>query len=615
MPLPSPIQNLRRTYSRLSIRRQMLFAMCVPLLFAGLISVMVYQAIHIAEQTDQFAERSTEGVLLSQELLLNILNAQTGTRGFLITADEQYLRPYAVAVDDFGFAANRARQLWQESPEHLDLLDAVEADFMLYQREVSEPAIAQRRSSRQQNPASIVNQPIDELFISGDDKRMVDRMRADINRLITQERDALAAQLAVNERQRRIALLAGLTGPVAAVFIMVLLVLRQQRQVSMGLQRLSSAAVQIEQGKLDARIEEQQDSKEVTALAQAFNSMSRKLERRNRQTVLFDRFSRTLQSCRKSEEAYEVAASYLPRILGDTSGAIGLYRASRDLIEPEASWGQEEQSLKSISHFEPDHCWALRSGYPYHFTPGGDNLPCQHLPDQENHETLCIPMNSDEHPLGVLIMQARVGDSLSPSLSGLAGLLAETVAMSIANLRLRESLRNQSIRDPLTDLFNRRFMDETMRREIARVHRTGQALSLIVLDADHFKRFNDNWGHDAGDAVLVSLGRLLQSHIRQVDVPCRLGGEEFAVILPDCDLEQAMAIAEKLRSGVESIDLRHNGKALERVTVSLGVATCPLHASDSAELIKAADTALYAAKSAGRNRAVSATLPGPVPQA
>ena len=178
--------------------------------------------------------------------------------------------------------------------------------------------------------------------------------------------------------------------------------------------------------------------------------------------------------------------------------------------------------------------------------------------------------------------------------------------MSFSNLRLREALRQQSIRDTLTGMFNRRYLEESFSREIARAQRKPAPLAFVMLDVDHFKKFNDTFGHDAGDLVLRAIGQALAEHVRTSDVASRLGGEEFAVLLPEATVEQACAKAEELRKAIQLLDLRQSGKPLGPVTASFGVASWPQHGKTLAEVMKAADQALYEAKGQGRNRVVVA---------
>jgi diguanylate cyclase (GGDEF)-like protein len=175
---------------------------------------------------------------------------------------------------------------------------------------------------------------------------------------------------------------------------------------------------------------------------------------------------------------------------------------------------------------------------------------------------------------------------------------------------LRDTLKSQSIRDPLTGLFNRRFLEEALDRECRRAVRGDRPLSLVIFDVDHFKRFNDSFGHEAGDLVLKELGNLVQGMFREEDVACRFGGEEFALVLTDTTLDQAIQRAEELRAGAYEIVLTDGQQNIGRITLSLGVATLPQHGATGGVLLRAADKALYAAKNGGRDRvAVADPIP------
>lgn len=195
--------------------------------------------------------------------------------------------------------------------------------------------------------------------------------------------------------------------------------------------------------------------------------------------------------------------------------------------------------------------------------------------------------------------------------SDISGCKADELAMADANEklvaqldeigRLQTALEEQAIRDALTGLYNRRYLDETLDREVARARRDGSPLSLIMIDIDHFKKVNDIYGHQAGDLVLKALGRLLADKVRTEDVPCRYGGEEFLILLPGMPLETARTRAEEWRREVGEISVAF-GSFILRITASFGVAAYPDHAKTPDQLTQCADRALYAAKHAGRNR-------------
>jgi diguanylate cyclase (GGDEF)-like protein len=188
----------------------------------------------------------------------------------------------------------------------------------------------------------------------------------------------------------------------------------------------------------------------------------------------------------------------------------------------------------------------------------------------------------------------------------LAKTLAEQASLALANLKLREALRTQSIRDPLTNLYNRRYMEESLDRELSRAVRKHTPVSLLLIDVDHFKRFNDTFGHEAGDIVLRSLGHLLQSQLRSEDIVCRFGGEEFVVILPDAPLDGARQRGEQLRAATKELITEYHGQTLGQVTLSIGVSTFPANGGNGTALLEAADAALYRAKKEGRDCVVLA---------
>jgi diguanylate cyclase (GGDEF)-like protein len=220
-------------------------------------------------------------------------------------------------------------------------------------------------------------------------------------------------------------------------------------------------------------------------------------------------------------------------------------------------------------------------------------------------------MMAQGEALGLLHLESSASeaeaDALEPfelldSKERLAHTVAEHIALAFANLRLRETLRVQSVRDPLTGLFNRRYMEESLERELRRSARHRRSLGVLLLDLDHFKTFNDTFGHGAGDILLRELGHFLQGNVRGEDISCRYGGEEFALILPDAPLDSTLQRAEQLREQVRQLQVTHHGRALGAVSVSIGVAVYPQHGGSAEELLAAADRALYQAKAGGRNR-------------
>ncbi len=355
------------------------------------------------------------------------------------------------------------------------------------------------------------------------------------------------------------------------------------------------------------------------ALRKANEKLALSLEeaqRRRREAIRVSEMAELLQSCQATTEAYQVIGQTVPELFPDDSGALFLLCAPLNLVEAITVWGKFPPSELV---FAPDECWAFRRGRLHRV----DGLPvgqvCQHLGSVPAGPYVCVPLQAQGETLGVLHVQHSAvsadnlgdsGQSLTEAKQQLAITVAEHIALALANLRLRETLRHLSMRDPLTGLFNRRYMEESLARELHRAIRKQRPLGVILADVDSFKECNDTYGHEAGDALLRELGRFLQEHTRQEDIPCRYGGEEFVLILPEAALEVTRHRAEELRGKVKHLQVHYRGHAFGTITLSLGVAAYPEHGSTANALLRAADVVLYHAKAGGRDRVVVGPVRG-----
>jgi diguanylate cyclase (GGDEF)-like protein/PAS domain S-box-containing protein len=333
------------------------------------------------------------------------------------------------------------------------------------------------------------------------------------------------------------------------------------------------------------------------------------LEQRNREMALLAELGNFLISCVTVEEACNVIPKYCETLFLGAPGALYLYRASRDHLNPYASWGGTQDEVLSL---KPEDCWALRRAKPHTvFDPQKDAI-CGHIAARYRGDPyVCVPLVVLSDLQGLLwIALADRGTAgvettaRMKSRQQLAVTLSEEIALALSNIGLRENLRQQTIRDPLTGLYNRRFLEESLNREMARCKRNGTGFGVLMLDLDHFKRFNDTFGHDAGDSVLRSVAQALQENTREGDISCRFGGEEFVVILPDTDTPGATARAERILAVVRGLHVTHDDKTLGSITVSIGLAMYPQNGETVNALVQSADKALYTAKGAGRDRLV-----------
>ena len=333
------------------------------------------------------------------------------------------------------------------------------------------------------------------------------------------------------------------------------------------------------------------------------------LERRNKETSLLNEMGDMLQSCLSLEEAYKVVGRYAEQLFVGQTGALYIFNPERRALQKKISWGQQ---VNSVDEFEPEDCWGLRRGHVHEMVGSKNTLLCNHinLGEQENKfiQNLCIPLIAQGDTLGSLYLQLQPGqDSEHWKQLGLS--IAERAALDFANQRLRFKLHQQSIRDPLTGLFNRRYMEETLHREIRRAVRHNFMLGVVMIDVDYFKSFNDRYGHEIGDQVLKEIGDYLQKNVRAEDVVCRFGGEEFIIILPDASLEDTERRAMEWKESIKTINIRHIGEPMQNITISLGVAAFPNHGDSAEAILRAVDEALYEAKHAGRDCVKIAKVP------
>jgi diguanylate cyclase (GGDEF)-like protein len=310
-----------------------------------------------------------------------------------------------------------------------------------------------------------------------------------------------------------------------------------------------------------------------------------------------------LEASSSLQEAGEIIALNFSVLFPMLNGALYLFKLPGE-VESVAIWGENQGLFPKV--FAKEDCWALRRGKTYQVSANSPNPACHHSRNLEYAQVTCIPLSAQSEHIGILHFceSPNTGKPLLDDEWGMLGTIADSIALALANIRMRESLHTQAIRDSLTGLYNRRYLDETLPREIHRAGRYNQPISLLILDIDNFKRFNDTFGHDAGDMVIKNLANLMLSAIRTNDVACRYGGEEFIIILPNAAIEAALERADQLRESMSKLAISYNGQQLGMVTVSIGVSTFPKDGTSRDDLIMKADAALQDAKSGGKNQVV-----------
>ncbi|MEO6395046.1 MAG: GGDEF domain-containing protein [Devosia sp.] len=308
-----------------------------------------------------------------------------------------------------------------------------------------------------------------------------------------------------------------------------------------------------------------------------------------------------LQSATDYTDANAVLKATASDLVPGFSGALYVFNNSRDRLVLSTSWAQlSDETLPET--IPPDQCWALKRGKPHVNRPNASKLCCDHHHGDE--VVLEIPMIARGEIMGLFQLFATGVDAEQrlETVTGLATALSDGMSLALANMALREKLRNQALRDPLTGLYNRRYMEDSLSRFVRLAEREHREVSIVMVDLDHFKQLNDQHGHAFGDSVLRDAATTLLGGLRETDIVCRYGGEELVVILPDCNLERAADKAELLRARIAGLSDTHGAV----ISASFGVASVPYTSASVSDLLAAADAALYRAKQNGRNQVAMA---------
>ncbi|WP_049780756.1 sensor domain-containing diguanylate cyclase [Terriglobus saanensis] len=331
-----------------------------------------------------------------------------------------------------------------------------------------------------------------------------------------------------------------------------------------------------------------------------------KLKRHGADSVFLKSSRDELQLCVTSLEAQKCTGRHLHELVPGSRGATVILNNSRTLMEIMTTWG-EPNSLSD--GFALETCCGLRTGRSRWRKPGESEIHCSHFAGVPPENYLCIPLAAQGETIGFTYLEFPTEEIAQLACDRLVLIeeMVELASMTIAALNLRAKLESQSIRDVLTGLFNRRFMEVALERELHRATRRGSSLAVLLLDVDHFKDFNDTFGHEAGDVVLREVGACFLQSVRTEDIVCRYGGEEFVIIFPEITAEMALQRAEKIREQISALRIQFKGQPLGHISLSIGLAMFPYPASSVDELLRMADHALYDAKQSGRNRTVVAS--------
>ncbi len=355
--------------------------------------------------------------------------------------------------------------------------------------------------------------------------------------------------------------------------------------------------------------------KRVTERTRQLNDTVHSWVERNQELSLLNKMTGLLSAAADNVEAHRIVGDYLPRLFNGYGGALWLGDGKNPSFPIGAEWGSREPVAEMLI---TEDCWALRRGQLLRIDDPAHPTLCPHLDGRTDRREphTCVPITALGSPVGLIHLgwSERIGSLVTPPDETLLNSVAEQIGLAIGNVRLREELRRQAVRDPLTGLYNRRHFDELLRARMAEHDRSERGFSVLMIDIDHFKRINDQHGHETGDDVLRETAKHLQESVRAGEAAFRFGGEEFVLLIDDGehpDGSQAMRCAERVRREIAELRVHCRGRILPPVTVSIGVAGYPRDVERQVSPLQRADAALYTAKRTGRNRVCSAgAVPG-----
>ena len=547
---------------------------------------------------------------LTSTLEEDVLRETEQARGFIITHDPSHVIAYRREKAEFRSVESRLAHL-KDAGANQSELGAIHlalhwADAL---NDEQDAAIKAAQGGDDQTARTI-------LF--GDEYgRELDRIVSQIGKfqyMLDQRTETAVKRATESARQwRRVSEF--MLGATALLFLCVLYFILKQR-ILRPVVRLSDVVTRLAAQDFAAIPPEFAQVDEIGDMAQAIrifreNGLERqRLEQErdadHKMRDLLSRLTQRLQGCDSTADLVDIVRRFAPEIAPAFPGRLYIYDARRNAMHQACDWLNPVQSHEV---FPPSACWGLRRGQTH--KPAGEmiDIPCDHLDGHAAISTICIPLAAQGESIGLLYFELP-GDFSAEQLSRTEKyleMLAENIGLALANLRLRDVLREMAMADALTGLANRRQFDAVMTAQATEAERNRTPFSCLMIDIDHFKRFNDSYGHDAGDAVLRAVGEVLRESLREHDHAFRLGGEEFVLLMPGFDLGQALTRARQVQQQIQQLQVEHQGKELGQVTASFGLATFPEHGR-AESLVQTADAALLRAKAQGRDQiAIAAT--------
>jgi len=577
----------------LKIRQQILLVTLPPLFVLLFAVALLFYAYWMAGHSNLTMRRSLQSVAQSEQILRHLTEMYMGVQGYLFARDPAILGPYEEDSTTILSEFATLRELHSDKPDEVAAVDLLQRAVSRWQTEWANPTIsAVARGGALDTPRLLAD---GERRLAPIRRRMLDLLEAD------RAENAVALR-EVEQQMRRLLVVA--LGVASLVALVVLFVTREVTHLlEQPIRELIEASERVSRGDFKLLLPPAADN-EFGVLSQSFSHMTTALRKEREELAALNKFSEAVTQCTSETEIYEHILYYIRERFKPRQVIIFRLNVEENFLEAAASLAPLPDEMRDWPVIpEPHNCKAVRMGRRFRANDVNAEplCPAKFVPPSEG-SYYCGPLIAG----GVIIGAVRVEgvkDFWTPERESLLESYLSGAATGLSNLRLLETTKQQANVDELTGLYNRRFLEEYARKLIAMARRKSQPLGVIMMDLDHFKEFNDIYGHETGDRILRHFAKTASRAIREANLAARYGGEEFVVMLPETGAQSSLLVAERIRLAVErTVIPSGTEKPLPQLTVSLGIAIYPEHGQGLEEVLQAADKALYESKRTGRNR-------------
>jgi diguanylate cyclase (GGDEF)-like protein len=588
------------TIRNLKIRNQILLVTLPPLFVLLCAVALFFYAYWSALKTERAASRSKEGVIRTESLLRHATEAYAGVRAYASNRRPESLLFYKKSVADSLADINVLNDLEAADPGPAEELTRIQAEIDLMQKQWALPLIQEVRSGGDFDSGPALS----------DGQERMGSIRSQLLKLRTEVSEQNGSDTEDAEKLIRRMLIVGVSLAVLLAAMLVFLTRLVTRLIVAPVMQLIRASEQVGRGDFAPVLPPVVDN-EFGVLSRSFFQMITALRREREEIASLNRFSEAVTQCTSELEVYDLLLHSLKERFQPLQVIIFKLNQAENYLEVAATLAPLPQEMgDSPGIDEPHNCKAVRTGQPFAVNDVQVKSVCPSkfaLPSEGSY--FCGPLIAGGIIIGSVRMEAA-RDLWTPERQRLVESYLGGSASALSNLRLLDRMKQQANIDVLTGLYNRRFLEDYTRKLLAIARRRERPMGLIMMDLDHFKSFNDLYGHEIGDRILRHFAKAVMGSMRETNLASRYGGEEFIVILPDTDVQSSTQVAERIRKTVMMMVVPSNAeKPLPQLTVSMGVAAYPLHGQTLEEVIKASDKALYESKRRGRNRVTAASTP------